>query len=352
MSGYILDPETSEPGEVLLVRTLPMLTVFDKVPVFGDGSIRFPDVRNPITDVMIVSSADGSVGSILRHEKPVAQECVLAWCVKTLKSSYDSGLYKEEVLTTHTNTSKGASLWSNVPILTEEVTGVDMFLREGNEIQVDTTLTEDAFANFGLSNDTAYKVMMVFDDIFPSFYTAKTPEDEPWLRFWLWKSGTPYLRRLLHNPWQAPNNVTRHMDRMATVLSNMIRTVGDTETYLDGKAYTREVYVHVRWGWLAFPLVLLVLSLAFLIATIMKTSSDGQTGVWKTSAMPTLIYGLPKETQNHLNSSATWDNTNKEAKHVRVKLSPRMGWRVSGQAFLNRSTLLPLRRNQAPPGWI
>jgi hypothetical protein len=352
MSGYLVDPPTSKPSETLLVRTLPLLTVFDKNPIFGNGSVRFPNVRNPITDVLIVSAADGSVQSVLRHEIPIAQECVLSWCVKTLKSSYNSGTYTEEVLATHTNTLKGAWPWLTEPFNTTSTNGTSIYLREGNEIHVNTTLKDDVLADFGLSKNTAYNVMTTFDDIFPSFYTAKTPTDEPWLRFEVWKDGPSYLRRLLHNPWQAPNNVTQHMDRMATVLSNMIRTVGDTENYLDGKAYTREVYVHVQWGWMAFPLVLLALSLAFLVATILRTSTNGPAEVWKTSAMPTLIYGLPKETQAHLNSTRMWGSTNKEAKNVRVKLSPQMGWRVSGQAFLNRSTILPLRKNQAPPGWI
>ena len=352
MSGYLLDPVTSKPGETLLVRTLPLVTVYEKQPLFGNGSIHFSDVRNPITDALIVSAVDGSVESVLRHERPVAQECVLSWCVKTLKSSYSSGMYSEEVLATYANTSKGAFPWVTKPTTTTATDGTMILLREGIDIHINATLKDDAFAEFGMSNDTAYNFMLIFDDIFPSFYTAKTPRDEPWLKFWIWKSGPPYLRRLLHNPWQAPNNVTQHMDRMATVLSNMIRTVGDNETYLDGEAYTREVYVQVQWGWMAFPLVLLALSLAFLVATILRTSANGPTEVWKTSAMPSLIYGLPKETQAHLNPTRMWGSTNKEAKNVRVKLSPRMGWRVSGQAFLNRSTLLPLRRNQAPPGWI
>jgi hypothetical protein len=194
--------------------------------------------------------------------------------------------------------------------------------------------------------------MTTFDDISPSLYTTKTPKDEPWLRFEVWRDGPSYLRRLLHNPWQAPNNVTQHMDRMATVLSNMIRTVGDTKAYLNGKAYIKEVHVHVQWGRMVFPFVLLVLSLAFLIATISQTSTNGPTEVWKTSVVPTLVYGLLNETQAHFNTSRTWGNTSKEARNVRVKLSPRVGWRVSGQAFLNRSSLVPLRGNQAPPGWI
>lgn len=143
MSGYLIDPSTSKPGETLLARTLPLLTVFDKNPIFGNESVRFPNVRNPITDVLIVSATDGSVQSVLRHEMLVAQECVLSRCLKTLKSSHNSGTYTEEVLATHTNTSKGGWPWLTEPSNTTSTSGTSIYLREGNKIHVNTTLKDD-----------------------------------------------------------------------------------------------------------------------------------------------------------------------------------------------------------------
>ncbi|XPS69560.1 hypothetical protein M3J09_001828 [Ascochyta lentis] len=79
-------------------------------------------------------------------------------------------------------------------------------------------------------------------------------------------------------------------------------------------------------------------------------TSNGSTEMWKTSAMSTLIYGLPKGMQAQLNATTTWNHPNAETKRLRVKLSIRAGWRVSGQSFLRSSSVLPVRKNQPPPG--
>lgn len=42
MSGYKLDSSTSEPADALLARPTPMLSVYDKTPLMGHGSILFP----------------------------------------------------------------------------------------------------------------------------------------------------------------------------------------------------------------------------------------------------------------------------------------------------------------------
>jgi hypothetical protein len=120
---------------------------------------------------------------------------------------------------------------------------------------------------------------------------------------------------------------------------------------LEGDSYQIEAYVSIQWEWLAFPLALLVLSFIFLVSTIIKTSRDGETGVWKTSAMPTLIYGLPKETQGQFVSSSTWSSGQGAPKKTRIKLLPNMGWRISGQSYLSRSPRLP-SGERVPRGWI
>lgn len=133
-------------------------------------------------------------------------------------------------------------------------------------------------------------------------------------------------------------------------MSNTIRSVGARNSIITGKAYSNIVFVDVRWEWMTFPLALLLLSIVFLVATIVKISDSTTAGLWKTSAMPNLICGLPKETKNHVHPASTWQSN--ETKTVRIKLLPSKGWRVSGQSFLNRSPILPLRKAQPPPGWI
>ena len=365
MSGYLLGSDGPTKGEALLVRTTPMVSLFEKSPLYGNGSINFPHVRNPIADVLIVSAANG-IRSVYQDVLPVAHECILTWCVKTVKSSYNSGSLNEDIVATILNTTVGGFPWVSTPGITPSGdNGADVVYKEdinieGTGIDWSTMPSEfmsrtsvDLFedTNFGLSNRTASAIMTLFDDMFPSFYTAKNESSEPFLRYQTYLAGPAYTRRLPFNPWLAPNNVTTHMARLATAMTNQLRTFGTEDIYrfVPGAAYRREVYVHVQWGWLAFPLALTVLSLAFLIATIKKTADNTTTGVWKTSAMPTLIYGLPKETQDQLNPSVKGARPHRDARSIRVKLSPKMGWRVSGQSFLNRS---PVLTNQPPPGWI
>jgi hypothetical protein len=202
---------------------------------------------------------------------------------------------------------------------------------------------------YSVSNETIFEVMAIFDDFFPSSYTVEDAHTEPLIRYKNYFSGS-WTQTLDFNPWQAPNNLTRHMERLATSITNVIRSSTSKEM-LHGEAYATEKYVSVQWAWLIFPFALLLLSLTFLVSTMVKTSKDTATGVWKTSVMPTLIYGLPEETRGKLNAQATWNSSHGNTKKVRIKLLPNLGWRVSGQSLL-RSPLLPVGKNQPPPGWI
>jgi hypothetical protein len=144
------------------------------------------------------------------------------------------------------------------------------------------------------------------------------------------------------------------MERLATALSNAIRSDNDSNEMTTGQAYNRKHFIEVRWEWLAFPIALLVLSLGFLVATIGKTSSveHVELGVWKTSAMPALIYSLPEEYHGELHGhSSEGTERSNSAKKVKLQLVPKQGWRVSGPRISSPTQFRRLN-HQAPPGWI
>ncbi|KAH6632986.1 hypothetical protein C7974DRAFT_163104 [Boeremia exigua] len=352
MSGYLLEPETSEPGEALLVRTLPMVTVFDKTPVYGNGSIMFPDVRDPIADVLIVSAADGTASSVYRHEAPLAQECVISWCVKTIKSSYDWGEYNEEVLETRINTTAGPFPWQTMALdpSIEATNGTQIFFADDIHIHVNSTDANSTMKSYGTSNNTAYSIMVVFDDMFPSFYTAKDASAEPVLRFWTWKDGPAYTQHPIFNPWLAPNNISSHVGRLATAMTNVIRSKTGKK-WIDGHSYSMENYVAVRWEWLTLPLGLLMMSLIFLAATVFKSAHEReQVGVLKNSAILTLLHGIPDNMRGKLTRSTSKGTPRAKAKELKVRLHPNLGWRVSGNVFSPMISRAP--KAQPPPGWI
>jgi hypothetical protein len=350
LSGYILtgDEQGNTTGEALLMRSIPLTGFNDKASAYGAGSVGFKQVRNPLLDGLISSALDG-IGSVLRNETPTVHECILSWCVQTIKSSYDEGIYQEHIIAELWNTSSEPMAWPWEAVALEEGL-VELTYWQDIIIQPSRSVFGSNASNtvFSVPNTTVFEVMAIFDDFFPSSYTAENTFTEPLLRYKNYFVG-PWTQNLEFNAWAAPNNLTRHMERLARSMTNVIRS-STSKTMLRGDAYAVQNYVSVRWEWLIFPFALLVFSLAFLVLTMIKTSEDTATGVWKTSAMPTLIYGLPQEARGKLPASSTWNSSRGDTKKVRIKLLPDLGWRLSRQSLM-KSPLLPVR-NQPPPGWI
>lgn len=271
-----------------------------------------------------------------------------------MKSSYAAGQYEEEVLSTYLEPKKTTDPW---PWTSIPINGSSPFLIYEQNLTLSPPfhrpydLRPGTFNDaYHIDNQTQANVMCFFDDFFPSYYTAANAHAVPSLRFRNYEIGS-FVQELDFNPWQYPNNLTTHMERFANAMTNVVRS-SVSRNMLEGVAYQMEPYISVRWAWLAFPFTLLVLSLVFLVLTILRTSGDGEAaGIWKTSAMPTLIYSLPKENQGQFTSS-TWGSGQENHKKTRIKLLPNLGWRVSGHnQLISRSPRLPLGA-RVPRGWI
>ncbi|CAI9637048.1 unnamed protein product [Alternaria burnsii] len=356
MSGYIMEGTEEQPveGEALLVRSLPLTEFLTKIPLYGEGSVNFKHIRNPILDALIVSAPDG-VNSVFRNETPIAHECVLAWCVQTIKSSYDWGRYTENITSVNLNTTTGKFPWESFEVqLDTEVAQMILYTQDiaitppaSSRNGPDTLV---ANKTYGMSNTTAFNVMLVFDDYVPSYYTAMTPTESPMLRYKNYLDG-PSTRELPFNPFLAPNNLTRHMERLASAMTNVIRSSAESRLMLSGKAYSKENYVDVRWVWLTLPIGLLFTALIFLAATVLQSAIEvDRVGVYKTSAIATLLYGLSDDIQQKITSSTDQGTPRAKAKELRVKLQPNHGWRVSGNLFSPFPS--KPKPNLPPPGWI
>lgn len=339
MTGYMIHPENSTVGDALIMRTLPLTSILDYTPLYGTGSYAFKHLRNSIMDAFIVSASDGTAASAYQNFTPVALECVMSWCVRTIRSSYDSGVYSEEILDTVVNATAGSVPWVATHYETETGNNTDVWYREDINIDLQIGDSENNHQIFGCDNTTTVRLMAGFTDAFPSQTTASNVSATPLFRYKTWQAETTWTRVLDFNPWLAPNNVTRHMERFAMALSNQIRSQEGNATFISGYSYAREIFIHVRWEWLVFPMILLLLSFIFLLATIVKTSKDR--ACWKTSAMPTLIFSLPQDVQSRLDPSSTWSSANNDSKKMRVRLLSNNGWRISGHSQLGTSPKLP-----------
>lgn len=64
-------------------------------------------------------------------------------------------------------------------------------------------------------------------------------------------------------------------------------TAGVRKKY-EGTAFAEEVIIHVRWGWIAYPVMLSMLSIVFLVAQILLTARRPDVRAWKDEPLATL----------------------------------------------------------------
>jgi hypothetical protein len=348
MSGYMTGAHGQPEGETLIMRTLPLISNPLRNQLWG-GSVSFKDIRNPIIDVLVSSTVGES--QVHASVAPALHECVLSWCVKEVESSYSLGTYYERIIETYNNHSAGESPWES---FSYDDGSTDLIYLENVTINAPTAGSKFSEYDWGVNNFTMLLTTLVFDRIFPAFTTTTKIHTEGLLRWRLGHLTEIRTKVLRTNPWLLPNNITQHFERLATALTNVVRSDSNSNELLPGDAFVTETFVSVNWAWLSFPLAMLVLSMVFLTATIVKTSksSHADVGIWKTSAMPALMYSLPQNTRHTLATASAWRSEGGgAASKVKIRLLPNQGWRVSGH--ICTSPVSPNRvDSRRPPGWI
>ncbi|KAJ5740281.1 hypothetical protein N7493_000153 [Penicillium malachiteum] len=95
--------------------------------------------------------------------------------------------------------------------------------------------------------------------------------------------------------WGYVGRMDSYIDNFAAILTQTLRTSSPTSPYTDthylGTTWRDEVYVHVRWPWLAFPVVMIVGGCVLTLATVWCTDRSA-IGLWKSNAMVLLLTGV------------------------------------------------------------
>lgn len=332
MSGYLLDSSNASlalPSETLLMRTIPMQSSPMRETIY-DGSIKFKHIRNPITNFIISGSADGTYGSVRRNETPVCHECILHWCVKRIQSTYYQGEYREKVIQTFVNNTPGPFPWK----VEKRFTPANLLHAVMLEYLENVTINVPDSPKgkiFGTANQTHISTGFIFDEILPSFYTQVNTSNGALLRYNNLNNHT-LTREMPVNPWIPPGNVTNHVVELGLALTNTMRTLHNSEP-LNGTSFDIERYVHVEWPWLTFPVMILCMSLVFLVATVLKTEEHkDQVGVWKSSAMATLMYGgITEGLQQQSRNSNAIGTPRTRARKMKARLLPNKQWSLSAK---------------------
>ncbi|KAF2654709.1 hypothetical protein K491DRAFT_716834 [Lophiostoma macrostomum CBS 122681] len=329
MTGYDIDRNTNHSGKILLMRAQPLYDIFTREPIPGYTS-SLNNTRNPLSHVLIVSGGDEA--SIRQNATPVAaHECILSWAVKEILSEYSAGGYTENVQQTIYNSTLGPNPWTTFQI--QDASGATVGTNYVYNENI--SLTCPYGTQYHLDNTTQIMILSLFDDIFPSMYTHAQNllnETQPLLRYRPQITTNPWLRNMLYNPFLFAN-ISTHMDRMAAAMTNAMRSSADDTVSVVGYAYEKESYVDVRWLWLLLPLALLGLTLIFLLVTIIRSSMEPSVGIYKTSAIAILLYGLPDEMQKKIRSSNEKGTPRTNAKEAKMKWVPKAGWRFSSKTL-------------------
>ena len=86
-------------------------------------------------------------------------------------------------------------------------------------------------------------------------------------------------------------NYTSRVTNLAISMTNNIRQQNSSgSSPHPGIAYKTETYVKVRWAWFAYPAAVVVLSVAYLVGTIVETTGRG-VWIWKGSSLAMLLHG-------------------------------------------------------------
>jgi hypothetical protein len=81
------------------------------------------------------------------------------------------------------------------------------------------------------------------------------------------------------------------------------------------------VLVQINWRFLSLPIILLVLSLLFLIATAVRSEKEkDKIGIFKTSALAILFNGLGDDVQAQYGGGQRMGETRARARDIKVKL--------------------------------
>jgi hypothetical protein len=348
MTGYNVDHDTAHTGELLVERAQPLYDVMSREFLPGYNPV-LNISRNPLAHAVIVSG--GSYENVQNNGTPVAvHECVISWCIKTVESIYSEGGYTEKVIKTVVNDTVGPSPWQIDKI----------FDSSGNSLGTEYTYRENVSLEsngdtYFIDNQTHTLTLSLFDDVFPSTYTVanSTSMDDAILRYKQYKLRDPMSRNMTHNPLLY-NNISAHFDNMVVAMTNILRTSNTKTEMFMGPAFDMENFVDVRWAWLVLPLGLLGMTFMFLVLTVVRSSVEQEhVGVWKTSAIATLLYGLPDEMQKKITASKEKGTPRMKAKQVKVRWLPKGGWRLSGTSAFTSPTSRKSRPPNTPePEWI
>lgn len=264
-------------------------------------------IKNPLLSLAVLQfkavDAAGYDGDYLTSP-PVVHECVLYFCVQTYNVTVKNSKAHYEVI----------SSWYNEtdPVLPEQHGNPDRTLHRPN----DQPSLDNSGRDFTIHNRTYGTAL---------WYLNKTLSGTVVTRVSEVNSDNNQVDDVLA-AMQHSDNVGDMMNNFVTSFTNRMRAMAnDTDNKVQGTALISVPYVRVQWAWLSLPILLMVLSLVFLVATSIITKKSN-IPVWKTSTLAVIFHGLSETSgqspqRPHMNMEFT-SQMKREGERRRVALTP------------------------------
>jgi hypothetical protein len=172
----------------------------------------------------------------------------------------------------------------------------------------------------------SYSTPLGITQYLPSFlagFVIDTPETE--------FADPAWMGQLFHAGNATLATVNATWAALAEAMTVRIRQAPDGNDLgsVSGSAWHTETCISVQWPWLAFPAVLLLLSLVFLLMTIAQGVGRSSDMIWKASPLALLFHGLDGGLSQRLQLV---DHT-AEMEQAAKDLTVRMGYDEGGAIF-------------------
>ena len=267
----------------------------------------------PYTDIMKLTflGTEAQSGPPLNYN-PWATQCTLQYCLQTFNSSVVNGALHENITSTTLNTtvvningSKGET-----PVVLSAPNNVTYHMGMGAMLGVRSWFG-NIFTNGAASRNSTYTNNTRTDDTVVVNLTVGI------------SSGTTYfdtdiVQTFYWDYYEYSEGLEMAMSWLATSMTVAFRSFNGAVP-VEGRAFSSESYVNVRWGWIALPVLVVMLTAFFLAAAIFR-SSRSKTKLWKSSALAMLFHGLDHETRGHFARQGSLGEKKRRARDVKVQL--------------------------------
>ncbi|TRX88464.1 hypothetical protein FHL15_010654 [Xylaria flabelliformis] len=277
---------------------------------YSNGSVAFSNNASRLFSVLAVGAPNGTIPIqigvndnaddtvTISSAPPIALECLLQYCIRTMQASFVNGVLQETVLSNWTEQSQFPNgyynEYDNDLTLRSPKTGAEFIVTFGALFGIKTWLSPTLVGDVYVNSASIEQNAPVFSTSISEFiYSAMNTSS----------TGFQDL-----------------MDNLANSFSLNFRTIKYQPPPVSGKASAPNSRAVVVWEWLILPIFELVATLLLLVAVILETKRKDMVP-WGNSALAYIFHGLNKRPEGG-SYRESQDDMEKSARELLVEFEP------------------------------